>query len=198
MIEALKMKQIFTLIFFIMFSSMILGQVVTKEKKKTVNETGDTVYTQSTIISTSEDISPRDDMIVINPLKFFLLYNISYFHKISDKVALGAGVQIPTIGGLGGVGFNAEARIYPSGKTLRGFYIAPNLTYINLTANSESASAFAIGALVGWQWFPGDDFAIGLGIGVDYYTLSNDDIDDDFNSYSGSVPAIRFDIGYAW
>ena len=71
--------------------------MLTKEKKKTVNETGDTVYTHSTIISTSEDITPRDDMIVINPLKFFIFYNITYFHKISNKVAFGAGIQIPTI-----------------------------------------------------------------------------------------------------
>jgi DNA-binding MarR family transcriptional regulator len=35
-------------------------------------------------------------------------------------------------------------------------------------------------------------------IGIDYYTGSVDDIDDDFNNYSGSVPAVRFDIGYAW
>jgi len=88
----------------------------------------------------------------------------------------------------------------PSGKTLRGFYIAPNISYNTLTAIEESGStsAFSLGALIGWQWFPGDDFAIGLGIGADYYTGSVDDIDNDFGNYSGTVPAVRFDIGYAW
>ena len=192
------MKTILTFILLILFTISISAQIKTKEKKKTVTEEGDTVYTESTIISTIEDITPREDLIVINPLKFFIFYNLSYFHKISDKVALGGGFQIPTISGLGGFGINAEVRIYPSAKTLRGFYIAPNISYNHLTVSDGGASAVGMGALIGWQWFPGDDFAIGLGIGIDYYTGSVDDIDDDFNNYSGSVPAIRFDIGYAW
>lgn len=192
------MKQPITLLIFLFMSVSIFGQVKTEEKRKTITESGDTVYTESTIISKSEDITPRNDMIVINPLKFFIFYNLTYFHKVSDKVALGGGFQIPTIGGIDGFGINAEARIYPSGKTLRGFYFAPNISYNRLDVGSGGTSAFGFGALVGWQWFPGDDFAIGLGIGVDYYTGSLDDNDDDFNNYSGSVPAVRFDIGYAW
>ena len=194
------MKTIFTFLILIIFSISISGQIVTEEKKKTITEEGDTVYTESTIVTTSEDITPRMDMIVINPLKFFIFYNLTYFHKVSYKIALGGGIQIPTIGGLGGFGVNAELRVYPSGKTLRGFYIAPNISYNNLTVDNSNSitSAFGIGALIGWQWFPGDDFAIGLGIGFDYYTGSVDDVDDDFGNYSGSVPAVRFDIGYAW
>ena len=48
------------------------------------------------------------------------------------------------------------------------------------------------------QWFPGDQFAIGLGIGVDYYFFSGDSNDENFNDYNGFAPALRFDIGYAW
>jgi len=193
------MKAITTFCIIILFTTAISAQIVTEEKKKTVTEKGDTVITESTTISTSEDITPRNDMIVINPLKFFLFYNLSYFHRVSEQFALGGGVQIPTISGLGGVGVNLEARIYPSGKTLRGFYIAPNMSYNNLTHDDGgSTSAFSIGALIGWQWFPGDDFAIGLGIGADYYTGSLDDVDDDFDNYSGTIPVVRFDIGYAW
>ncbi|MCP5062301.1 MAG: DUF3575 domain-containing protein [Ignavibacteriae bacterium] len=184
----------------ILIAISVNAQTVTKEKKETVNtETGDTVYTESTTISTTEDITPRENMIVINPLKFFFFYNISYFHKMSDKVALGGGFQIPTLGGLGGIGVNTELRYYPSAKTLRGFYFAPNISYNNFTVtNDDGFSTFSIGALVGWQWFPGDDFAIGLGIGIDYYTASVDRYDNDFSNYSGTLPAIRFDIGYAW
>jgi hypothetical protein len=194
------MKYVFNILFLVFFVSSLSAQIVTEEKKKTVTESGDTVYTESTIISTSEDITPRNDMIVINPLKFFIFYNISYFHKLSDKVAIGGGIQIPTISGIGGIGVNGEARIYPSGKTLRGFYFAPNFSYNHLTVgnNDGGTTAFGIGALVGWQWFPGEEFAIGLGLGVDYYTGSIEDNDSDFGNYSGSVPAIRFDIGYAW
>lgn len=194
------MKLIITISFLILFSSLVTGQIKTEEKKKTVTELGDTVYTESTIISTFEDITPRNDMIVVNPLKFFIFYNLTYFHRTSENIALGAGVQIPTISGLGGFGLNLEARIYPSGKTLRGFYFAPNISYNRLTVDDDNgnASALSMGALIGWQWFPGNDFALGLGIGADYYTGSVDDIDDDFSNYSGTVPVVRFDIGYAW
>ena len=128
----------------ILFAITVNAQTVTKEKKETVNtETGDTVYTESTTISTTEDITPREDMIVINPLKFFFFYNISYFHKMSDKVALGGGFQIPTLGGLGGIGVNAELRYYPSAKTLRGFYFAPNISYNNFTVVNDDGFSTA-------------------------------------------------------
>jgi hypothetical protein len=194
------MKSFITLCVLLMLTTSANGQIKTEEKKKTVTELGDTVYTESTIISTIEDITPRNDMIVVNPLKFFIFYNLTYFHRTSENMALGAGIQIPTISGLGGFGLNLEARIYPSGKTLRGFYFAPNISYNRLTVDNENGntSAFSMGALIGWQWFPGDDFAIGLGIGADYYTGSVDDINNDFSNYSGSVPVVRFDIGYAW
>ena len=175
------------------------GQERTDEEKWTVDaETGDSVYTKSVIISESMDITPRNSMIIINPLKFFLFYNLSYFQKIDDGAAIGVGLQMPTISGIDGFGVNAEARFYPKGKNLKGFYVAPNFSYNNLTntEEAETASITSVGALVGWQWFPGEQFAMGLGIGLDYYFFSGDD--DDFNDFSGFAPAVRFDIGYAW
>ena len=138
-------------------------------------------------------------MLVINPLKFFIFYNISYFNKVSESVIIGGGVQFPTISGVSGFGANAEVRIHPSGKNMRGFYIAPNVSYNSLSEDSGSnANLFSIGALAGWQWFPSDEFAIGLGIGLDYYTGSGEDENDVYGSVNGFVPAVRFDIGYAW
>jgi len=178
------------------------GQDKTDERKWTIDpETGDTIYTEAVIISSTEDITPRSGMIIINPLKFLLFYNISYFHKISDGVAIGGGIQMPTPSGINGFGANAEVRFYPSGKNLRGFYVAPNISYNNLSDedSDESISLFSIGGLVGWQWFPGEQFAMGLGIGADYYFLSEDDGEnDEFESYNGMAPLLRFDIGYAW
>jgi len=175
------------------------GQERTDEKKWTIDPvTGDTIYTESVTIAEAEDITPRNSMIVINPLKFLLFYNISYFYKISDGAVIGAGVQMPTPKDISGFGVNAEARFYPNGKNLRGFYFAPNVSYNDLTddAGNETASIFSIGGLVGWQWFPGDQFAMGLGIGIDYYFFSGSD--EDFNDYDGFAPALRFDIGYTW
>jgi hypothetical protein len=186
---------------FISFGLFItaFGQDKTDEKKWTIDpETGDTVYTEAVIISQTEDITPRTSMIVINPLKFLLFYNISYFHKINDNAVVGGGFQIPTLSGLDGFGVNAEVRYYPNGNNLRGFYVAPNISFNHLTSGDVSTSPFSLGLLIGWQWFPGDQFAMGLGIGVDYYFGSVKDENENFGNYDGSAPALRFDIGYAW
>ena len=109
------------------------GQERTDEKKWTIDsETGDTIYTEAVIISQSEDITPRTSMIVINPLKFLLFYNISYFHKLNDGAVIGGGIQMPTISGITGFGANAELRFYPNGNNLKGFYFAPNVSYNNI------------------------------------------------------------------
>ena len=190
-----------TLLLFGLFLSTGFGQEKTGEKKWTIDpETGDTIYTESVIISETEDITPRSSLIVINPLKFLLFYNISYFHKISDGAAIGGGIQFPTPKGISGFGVNAEVRFYPTGKNLRGFYVAPNFSYNSLTEDetNETLSITSAGGLVGWQWFPGDQFALGLGIGADYYFFTDESANEDFDSYDGFAPALRFDIGYAW
>lgn len=194
----MKTLSITILLSLLIFASCF-GQERTDERKWTIDPvTGDTIYSEAVIISQSEDITPRTSMIVINPLKFLLFYNISYFHKINDGTAIGIGVQAPTISGIDGIGINAEVRFYPKGKNLRGFYFAPNISYNHLSIENVSSSPFSVGVLVGWQWFPGDQFAMGLGIGIDYYFGSVSDDDDDFGRYDGTAPALRFDIGYAW
>jgi hypothetical protein len=194
------MKPTLLFIFLFAFACTSVAQVKTDETRTTVNKkTGDTTVTVSTVISKSEDITPHNQMVVVNPLKFFLFYNLTYFHRLSSDAALGIGLQMPTLAGLNGFGVNAEVRFYPSQHALRGFYIAPNLSYNRLTTESDKVitTPFSIGALFGWQWFPGDDFAIGFGLGVDYYT-SADEANDALGHYSGTVPAVRFDLGYAW
>lgn len=192
-----------TFLYLVLISAAItitaFGQDRTDERKWTIDpETGDTIYTEAVTISRTEDITPRSGMIIINPLKFLLFYNISYYHKIGEKNAIGIGLQTPTLSGTTGIGINLETRIYPSGKNLKGFYIAPNISYNNLSSkgSSNSASIFSVGGLVGWQWFPGDEFALGLGIGMDYYFFSG--TNSVFDDYDGTAPALRFDIGYSW
>ena len=177
------------------------AQIKTQEKRTTIDKiTGDSTITESLIISETEDITPRRHMLIVNPLKFFLFYNLSYFHKINNLGVLGGGIQIPTVSGLSGYGGNLEFRFHPSKKSPRGFYIAPNIAYnrLNSSEDNETVTAFSVGTLIGWQWFPSDEFAIGLGIGVDYYVSSATNVNDDFESYNGFAPALRFDIGYAW
>jgi hypothetical protein len=194
------MKKLVMIIVFLIFcgSQLSFAQDKTTEKRVTTDSKGNKDSTEAVIISSTEDITQRTSMLVINPLKFFLFYNLSYFHRIANSLAIGGGFQLPTLKGINGYGVNAEIRYYPSKKSLRGFYVAPNFSFNNLSTSGSSsdARAFSIGVLIGWQWFPGDDFAMGLGIGIDRYFLSNSK--DAFTSYDGNVPAIRFDIGYAW
>jgi len=186
------MKQtILILLSLLIFTSMSFGQVRTDEKKKTVNkETGDTTYTESVIITESIDITPRNHMFILNPLKFLLFYNISYFHKISESVIVGGGIQVPTPAGVNGFGINVEVRIYPNGNNMKGFYIAPNISYNSLSSEEGTADPFSFGA--------GEQFAMGLGIGLDYYTGSVQESGQDLENFSGTVPALRFDIGYVF
>jgi hypothetical protein len=183
----------------VLFFSSGFGQDKTEEKKWTIDPaTGDTIYSESVIISKTEDITPRTGMIIINPLKFLLFYNISYFHKINDGAAIGFGIQTPTLSGLDGFGINAEVRLYPKGNNLKGFYFAPNVSYNRMSSDNsdESVSISSVGGLIGWQWFPGEQFAMGLGIGMDYYFFSGDN--DAFSKVDGTAPLLRFDVGYAW
>ena len=190
----------YTLAAFLLISTIGFAQVRTGETKTTVDKaTGDTTVTESVIITESEDITLRSNMIVINPLKFFIFYNLSYFHKFSNTLIIGAGFQMPTLSDLSGYGVNGEVRLYPTGKNMRGFYVAPNISYNSLSSDDGSkADIFSAGILVGWQWFPSDEFAIGLGIGLDHYSASGNDENDEFGSYDGLAPALRFDIGYVW
>jgi hypothetical protein len=186
------------LIIILFFSLLIPAQTKTSEVKISVDEkTGDTTYTSSVSLSKIEDITPRKDLIVINPLKFLLFYNLSYFHKFSENVIAGGGFQIPTISDISGVGFNAELRLYPKGNNMQGFYVAPNISFNHISSGEVSSDPFSIGMLVGWQWFPGDQFAMGLGIGIDRYFGSVKD-QHEFHNYDGFAPALRFDIGFAW
>ncbi|MCX6169059.1 MAG: hypothetical protein NTX65_06960 [Ignavibacteriales bacterium] len=183
---------------FLCVSQIFFAQEKTTEKRITTDSKGKKDTTEAVIVAKSEDITPRSNMLIINPLKFFLFYNLSYFHKIDNSIVIGGGFQLPTLKDINGFGINAELRIHPSKKALKGFYVAPNISFntLSTSGSSSNAQAFSIGVLIGWQWFPGDEFAMGLGIGIDHYFLSNSK--DSFNSYDGNVPAVRFDKGYAW
>ncbi len=190
------MKRVFILV--VVLCGFAFAQNKTVEKRVTTDSTGAVTTTESVIISSTEDITPRENMIVINPLKFFLFYNLSYYAKVKNNLVVGGGFQLPTISGMSGFGINAELRFHPSKKAMRGFYIAPNFSFNNMSTSSNSnVSVFSIGILAGWQWFPGDEFAMGLGIGIDEY-FAGDNKGSAFGDYNGAMPAVRFDIGYAW
>lgn len=204
-------RLLLTLVVLTVGVNLSFGQTKTIEKRVEVDSaTGQVKTVSSEVVSTTEDITPRNHMLVINPLKFFWMYNLSYYQKLSQSAVIGGGLQMPVFEGLGGFGANAEVRFHPSAKAMRGFYVAPNVSYTILSFDSYtydgqnshyeemSIGAVSVGVLVGWQWFPGDDFAMGLGIGVDQYFLTDKTTNSSASTYDGTLPALRFDLGYAW
>src|SRR6266404_4743523 len=80
------------------------------EKDSTTGVTKTTKYVE---VKQEEVITPRHDMITVNPLKFILFWNLSYYHAFNSLIAAGLGFQAPSVSHIGGIGINAEVRIYP-------------------------------------------------------------------------------------
>ena len=74
--------------------------------------------------------------------------------------------------------------------------MAPKVSFNRFTEDDgdEGVTAASLGLRAGWQWFVGRDFSIGFGLGIDHYFFSGDD----FHSFAQTLPALRFNIGYAW
>ncbi len=202
---------LFVLVLFISVSA----RAQTEVKQHTVSidsATGKTTVSDETIIKKEEDITPYTDMVNINPLKFFIAYNMTWYHKIANNAAVGIGAEFGALHENTAWGMNAEFRFYPSKKSMHGFYFAPNISYVQATNvdyyfydgyGSYTARTMTAGMLLGWQWFPGSDFSIGLALGADAYIPLNTSHADSYDLLggiygSGVYPAIRFDIGYAW
>ena len=180
----------------LIFTALLLAADASAQQKTT--ETRTPVDSTTTIvISDTQDITPRNNVLLVNPLEFFIFYNLTFLHRLNDNSAMAVGARTPTLARVGGAGINAEYRYYPKGTALKGFYFAPIASINRLTADDESLTATSVGARAGWQWFAGRDFSIGFGLGLDYYVAEDSD-DGDLSEYSGTIPALRFNIGYSW
>jgi hypothetical protein len=72
-----KKTQILFITFFLLIPLYVFSQEKTIEKRTTTDSTtGKTTVTESVIISKTEDITSRNHMLTINPLKFFIFYNL--------------------------------------------------------------------------------------------------------------------------
>jgi hypothetical protein len=121
-------------------------------------------------------------------------------------------------------GLTLEGRFYPGKKGVKGFYLAPNAavswlseTYsvqdwdpqtgrTNWHENSVTGMAFTIGLMSGWQFFPWEEMTMGVGLGFEHnilatsstVTIGTDQYEPFFDFNGRTLPAVRFDIGYAW
>lgn len=196
----------------LLISGTVIAQTRTTETRMTKDTTIDgTATTVTTTIIDAEDITPRNNILSVSPVKYILFYNLTYYRKLSDMWVIGAGLSIPTFGGklddettIGGFGANIEGRFYPNGNAPKGFYIAPNLYYNTLSITDGGDYKYlwtTVGVLFGFQFFPARDFSLGCGIGFDYFIPSatnNGQTITDLDPFQRVLPAIRFDFGYAW
>ncbi len=164
------------------------AQKRTIEKRTPVDSTTTIVETQT------EDITPRHHLMIVDPLRFFVLYNAAYYQAVTPALALGAGLQVPAFDAIDGVIVTAEARFYVRKQALKGFYVAPNLWIDSVTEHDDTR--VELGVVAGWQWFTGRDFALGFGLGAAFDL--NGPGNDTYGLYDGSRPIVRFNIGYAF
>ena len=194
----------------------------TTETQKAVDSTSGKVVESSkiTTIAYSEDISSRTNMVYLDPIKFFGLFNIGYQHALSPIFSVGGTLQAPTqLTDATGFGAIAETRFYPGGHPFRGFHVGGNIAYNHITTEQydyESQSTkettidpVSIGVSVGWHWYPWSDFAVELALGGDLVLngrkkVSSYDIDpyEDsvpfVNNLRGIAPTGHIQIGYSW
>ena len=218
------MKHLLHVTLFLVFAAISASaQVKSEETVTTTDTSGRTTTISVTTLSKTEDITPRTDIILMSPIEFIQYYNISYIHSIANNMAIGGGFRLAhdlteDFNVEIDFGITLEGRFYPGKKAVKGFYLAPNAA-VNWLANHEytydydpqtgrtnqhdnktTGLGFTVGLMSGWQFFPWEEMAMGVGLGFEHRILATSTTGENmFFDYDGrTVPALRFDIGYAW
>jgi hypothetical protein len=160
------------------------------------------------------DVSTEKNVLKINTLSLFVLTpSIFYERKISDMTSaqLGVGYMGYKVSDarFSGLIITPEFRIYPKKNAIDGFYIAPYLRYMNLSAKSRaedtkaSLSVMSGGLLFGRQWITKSGFNMDLFFGGHYgkgsaKANSGDTSWFDSDLFSGFRTRVGFAIGFAF
>jgi hypothetical protein len=212
--------KIFCTLMAILFALTVAASAQTKRVESTTTETmadtaGGKVTTNSTVttVSTTEDITPRRHMISSDPFKFWVFYNMSYYHAITNNIVVGGGIQTPTALAdreISGFGVNLEGRYYIGGKPFRGFHINPVLSVNSISyerydweaAGNERVhdTPITFGVLMGWHWYPWDEFGTQIAFGADYNIspTSEENLLGMGSHKKGIIPTAHFTVGYSW
>lgn len=133
----------------------------------------------------------------------YLFPTLQYQRIISDRYALGVMpmyVNTPVgNGNLSGYGGYVTGSYYAL-EEFRGLFAQIGLGMYSLTgtlgADSGSFSSTAFEATVGWRWFWNNGINFGFGIGAQYLmTKTPENVSWDF---SGILPSVALDLGYAF
>lgn len=198
-------------------------RIETRTTETDVDSLGDGKVVRSetfTSLSTTEDMTVKNHMIALDPVKFFTLFNIGYQHAITPQITVGGSVQATTqLVQAEGWGIAAEGRFYPDGHPFRSFHVDASLGYNDITTEEhsyeyetgkESTETIQIapvtaGVKIGWHWYPWKDLAVDAALGADYNFGGDPDSRELWNSSlpfmsaaHGITPSVRINIGYAW
>ena len=125
----------------------------------------------------------------------FGVFNACYEKVISDRASFQlSGSAWFGLGDLEGTAFGVGGgyRMHVTKKEApRGFYIMPQAGL----SFGEGASAFSLGADLGYQWVWDSGFVLDIGIGPNYWFGLGDDVIGDFD---GILPRVILAVGYAW
>lgn len=202
-----------TLLALLVTAGTAAAQEKTEETVTTTDSTGSSTVRVVRVTST-EDIRELNNMIMVNPFKFFYLFNASYYRAISPNMAVGGTLQTPTVflkegDGASGIGFGADFLFYPSSRVFRGFHIGANMNYDVVSYRAYNPDTFfnedvtenpfSIGGYIAWNWWPWDEFASEFALGAEYnLNPTTEAVLSPFGDKEGVVPYLTFKIGYAW
>jgi hypothetical protein len=172
------------------------------------------IFTVPTFSQEKNNVSTEKNVLKINTLSLFVLTpSIFYERKISDMTSaqLGVGYMGYKVSDarFSGLILTPEFRIYPRKNAIDGFYMAPYLRYMNLSAKSTSDDTDASltvmggGLLFGRQWVTDSGFNMDLFFGGHYGSgsakaSSGDTEWFDKDLFSGFRTRVGFAIGFAF
>ena len=161
--------------------------------------------------TSSKDAHPKN-AVTLNPLPLVAgIVSVEYERAVHDRVSLflqpsviafkGAYPKLPEDSSLWGLGANAGARLFVTGRAPEGFWIGPQagVAYVNATLHDVNGSAvgYSAGGLVGYTWLFGDvvDLSVGGGAG---YVNTKVRVEDSEVGYEGVEPLLRLAVGVAF
>lgn len=131
--------------------------------------------------------------------------NLSYYRSFGEHHAAGAyiGYLYHPVGDerITGYGYGLAYRYYPAGKALARFYYSPIIGLQQgevVRQDRKPATGILVSGMFGWQWFPEERFAVGLGVGGRVILGGADEEDPVIRDAFGASPIITLDLGYGW
>ena len=152
----------------------------------------------------SNDETAYPNIVKINPISFaFGNLNISYERALSSSSSVQFGINYwyRILGEeVRGFGVRGGYRFFLTGRSERvkapeGFYVGPLLSFNSLKDRNsdESATAFGVGAMIGYQWVWASGIALDVGAGPVYQFAQETSSG---TSYEGFLPNITIALGY--